>query len=288
MNYASDALWWRLKKTIVRDLASLLTAPPPWISSVELPVSILLGDDGFRFLLSLDEKPDDLYLFLKKHGAYHTHLGVYAERLLHYWFLHAPHSRLIAHNLPVQNNQRTIGAFDFIVQLNNQIYHLELACKYYASQSDKTESFIGLNKADRLIDKMHKIRQQLALSTQPAAESVLKDLIPESSQLQHASIIRGMLFTPSASQHFQLLVNPLCWQGRHIENWAEFKSQTHNRFYVLDYLSFISPVRVSSNAIVNFNQIKQIRQGMIALVQQRNDGYWYEVERIMKTSHNCN
>ncbi|PIT56161.1 DUF1853 family protein [Snodgrassella alvi] len=283
MNYASDPIWWHLKKTIVRDLASLLTAPSPWISSAELPVSILLGNEGFRFLLSLDEQPDNLYLFLKQHGGYQTHLGVYAERLLYYWFLHAPHSRLIAHNLPVQDNQRTVGAFDFIVQLNDQIFHLELTCKYYGSQSDKAESFIGLSKADRLMDKMHKIKQQLALSIQPAAESTLKDLMLEPGMLQHASIIRGMLFTPSANQHFQAPLHPLCWQGRYIENWAEFEFQEHHRFYVLDHLSFLSPVRVSSNAIVNFNQIKQIRQGMIALVQQHADGYWHEVERIMKT-----
>ncbi|PIT28203.1 DUF1853 family protein [Snodgrassella alvi] len=284
MNYASDPIWWRLRKTIVRDLASLLTAPSPWLSSTELPVSTLLGDEGFRFLLSLDEEPNNLYLFLKQHGAYHTHLGVYAERLLYYWFLHAPHSRLIAHNLPVQDNQRTLGAFDFIVQLNNQIFHLELTCKYYGGLPEKTESFIGLNKADRLIDKMYKIEQQLALSTKPAAKSALKNLSLEPNQLQHASIIRGMLFKQPASQNLQVPLNPLCWQGQYIENWSEFEFQEHYRFHVLDHLSLISPVRVSSNAIVNFNQIKQIQQGMIALVQQHADGYWHEVERIMKTT----
>ena len=38
MNYAQDALWWRLTHPIIRDLASLLTAPPLWRTDCELPV----------------------------------------------------------------------------------------------------------------------------------------------------------------------------------------------------------------------------------------------------------
>ncbi|WLT01534.1 DUF1853 family protein [Snodgrassella alvi] len=285
MNYSSDPIWWRLKKTIVRDLASLLTAPPPWISSAEIPVSVLLGDEGFRFLLSLDEQPESLYLFLKKHGGYQSRLGIYAERLLRYWFLHAPHSRLIAHNVQVQHNQQTLGAFDFIVQLNESIYHLELATKYYGSRSNQPENFTGLNPTDQLINKMHKIQQQLRLSTEPAAENILKDLSLEHEQLQHASIIRGMLFMTEPQQQLPAPLNSLSWQGYYVENWDEFKCSENSRFYVLDHLSFLSPARISSNAIVTFNQIKQIRQGMVAVVEKHTDGCWHEVQRIMKT--NC-
>ena len=47
MNYALDALWWRLTDPDVRALASLLTAPPLWHSGCELPVRELLGEHGF-------------------------------------------------------------------------------------------------------------------------------------------------------------------------------------------------------------------------------------------------
>ncbi len=46
MNYALDALWWKLQTSAVRDLAVLLTAPPPWLSGAELPVRTLLGEGG--------------------------------------------------------------------------------------------------------------------------------------------------------------------------------------------------------------------------------------------------
>lgn len=286
MNYASDPIWWRLKKTIVRDLASLLTAPSPWISTLELPISQLLGDDGFRFLLALDKQPEDLYIFLKKHSGYQSHLGIYAEKLLQYWFLNAPHSQLIAHNLTVMAKQRTAGAMDFIVQLNNQKYHLELACKYYGSYSNKLESFIGLNQSDLLKNKRDKIIQQLALSTSLEAKKSLAKLSVQPEELREASIIRGMLFTPTGNTHFQTPLNPLCWQGRYIEYWSDLEAPEDSRFYLLNHLSLLSPVRISSNAIVNFNQIKQIKQGIIARVQKHEDGYWHEAERIMKKDKN--
>ena len=44
MNYALDALWWKLATPSVRDLATLLTAPPLWQSGCELSVRALLGE----------------------------------------------------------------------------------------------------------------------------------------------------------------------------------------------------------------------------------------------------
>lgn len=286
MKYASDPIWWRLKKTIVRDLASLLTAPSPWISTVELPVAQLLGEEGFRFLLALDKQPVDLYKFLKRHTGYQSHLGLYAEKLLQYWFLKAPHSRLIAHNLTIMDKQRTAGAMDFIVQLNNQKYHLELACKYYGSSSDEPDSFIGLNQSDLLKNKKHKIIQQLALSTCLEGKKSLANLSVQPEELRQASIIRGMLFTPTGNTQFQTPVNPLCWQGKYIEDWSALETTEDSRFYLLNHLSLLSPARISSNAIVNFNQIKQIKQGIIAIVQKHKDGNWHETERIMKKDKN--
>ena len=44
MNYALDALWWKLSHPSVRDLATLLTAPPLWQSGCELSVLELLAN----------------------------------------------------------------------------------------------------------------------------------------------------------------------------------------------------------------------------------------------------
>ena len=89
MNYAQDALWWKLESAWVRDLAGLLTAPALWRTGQELPVAELLGDRGFRLLLDWDGQP-------APEGLAHERLGHYAENLLAYWLQHAPHSRLLA------------------------------------------------------------------------------------------------------------------------------------------------------------------------------------------------
>lgn len=101
MNYALDALWWKLTSQPVRDLASLLTAPPLWQSGCELSVRELLGERGFRYLLALDADPAPLTDYLAQRAPFDHRLGIYAEELLAFWFTNAPHTKLHAYNLTV-------------------------------------------------------------------------------------------------------------------------------------------------------------------------------------------
>ena len=82
MNYALDALWWRLTDPNVRDLAAILTAPPLWHSGCELPLRELLGETGFRYLLALDSNPAPLQQHLAAEAPFAHRLGFYAESLL--------------------------------------------------------------------------------------------------------------------------------------------------------------------------------------------------------------
>ena len=85
MNYALDALWWRLADPHVRALAALLTAPAPWHSGCEMPVRTLLGAHGFRFLLALNDDPAPLAAHLAVEAPHAGRLGRYAESLLAFW-----------------------------------------------------------------------------------------------------------------------------------------------------------------------------------------------------------
>ena len=138
MNYALDALWWKLTNPSVCALATLLTAPPLWQSGCELSVRALLGEYGFRYLLDLDGNPSPLDDYLAEHAPFGNRLGIYAERLLVFWFAHAPHTELHAYNLPVFSDDLTQGAADFIASINGKPYHIELTCKYYGSGSGKS------------------------------------------------------------------------------------------------------------------------------------------------------
>ena len=172
MNYALDAIWWRLRHPAVRDLAALLTAPPLWHSGCELPIPRLLGSQGFRFLLSLDDVPAPLTQWLEQEAPFGHRLGRYAESLLAFWLAHAPHCQLIARNHPVHSESgQTLGAADFLCLLDSAPYHLELTCKYYGGTTPA--DFQGLNPADTLLSKAAKLQQQCHLFHTPQARSQL-------------------------------------------------------------------------------------------------------------------
>ena len=172
MNYALDAIWWRLSHPAVRDLASLLTAPPLWHSGCELPIPRLLGSQGFRFLLSLDNAPAPLTQWLEQEAPFGHRLGRYAESLLTFWLAHAPHCQLIARNHPVRSESgQTLGAADFLCLLDSAPYHLELTCKYYGGTAPA--DFQGLNPADTLLGKAAKLHQQCHLFHTPQARAQL-------------------------------------------------------------------------------------------------------------------
>ena len=81
MNYALDALWQHLHHPRTRTLAALLTAPPPWRSGREIPVSLLLGSHGFRLLEQWDRQPESQPQALQNADEQQA-LGRYAESLL--------------------------------------------------------------------------------------------------------------------------------------------------------------------------------------------------------------
>ncbi|HEZ4279748.1 TPA: DUF1853 family protein, partial [Neisseria meningitidis] len=157
MNYALDALWWKLTSQPVRDLASLLTAPPLWQSGCELSVRELLGEHGFRYLLALDADPTRLTDYLAQRAPFGHRLGIYAEELLAFWFANAPHAELLAHNLTVSGSDgSTQGAADFVARLNGKPCHIELTCKYYGG-TGKPEDMRGLDPKDTLLGKAAKL-----------------------------------------------------------------------------------------------------------------------------------
>ncbi|WP_037587115.1 DUF1853 family protein [Stenoxybacter acetivorans] len=310
MNYALDALWWRLHTPQVRDLASLLTAPAPWLSGSELPITDLLSEHGFRYLLALDDNPAALSAYLNAEQPFPRSLGRYAEHLLAFWFSHAPHTELLAHNTPVyQADGTTSGALDFIARLNGKIYHIELACKYYGSDSEN--NFAGLNPQEHLTEKIQKIQQQLALSASPLCEPLLAKLNIRADELHRASLLRGMLFLPNGNRLPENglinpaknarvngqkgnrlpengLINPLAWFGVYGTDWQVILNRLNlpedSRFAPIDRMALLSPVRVIESETQAIGNINTIQHGMAALLNQRADGCWHEVQRIMKVS----
>lgn len=116
------------------------------------------------------------------------------EQILRFYFEQHPDWQLIAQNKVIEDNGITIGEIDFIVMRlsREEIYHLEVAAKFFLRLDDL---YWGPNKNDRLdlkIDKL--VKKQLKLTEQPAAQSWLVGLTIMPGKLLKRCHIKGLLF----------------------------------------------------------------------------------------------
>ncbi|SFH20388.1 DUF1853 family protein [Modicisalibacter xianhensis] len=202
---SSRELAW-LRHPQVRDLAWLLQAPD--LLSTPFPgrpslVALGLADPDERraWLNDMECRPQALEAMT---GPRLTgRLGHYHEVLWHFLLDSAPGTRLLAHNLPVRDDKRTLGEIDVLYSARNdpQPIHLELAIKYYLGlpqgpgAADSQARWIGPGCADSLaIKRQRTIVSQLPLSHTHEARAVLRPYTDQ-TPLQHLAM-PGTLFHP--------------------------------------------------------------------------------------------
>jgi len=193
--------WGHLRRARVRALAWLLDAPdlldandPLWagrIATLE-PVTPELAD----WLARLDRDPASLDEALGT--KVHTRLGLYAEKLMAFYF--QQQGRLVAHGLQVRASPNdTIGEFDFLLDSGpGSLEHIEFATKFYLLDGESGQQFdalVGPNLADSLGIKMRKVfERQLSLGEHPAAQALLPRPVSAARAL-----VKGWLFYPAGS-----------------------------------------------------------------------------------------
>ncbi|MBN3749774.1 DUF1853 family protein [Burkholderia sp. Se-20373] len=189
-----------LHDVAVRDLGwllaspSLLTAVPdaplarPWLDAV--------GQSAVEaWLAALDAQPEPLHRALD--GFRPTRLGRYAECLLEYFLTHGPSLRLVAANLPLRSNGKTLGEVDFLVDApDGQRLHWELAVKCYlcapVQAGASLADFVGPNLVDRFDRKRRRLLEhQLRLGDRDGFAR-LGYGAPSDAQM----FIKGWLFYP--------------------------------------------------------------------------------------------
>lgn len=193
--------WGHLRRARVRALAWLLDSPdlldaaaPHWQGRIASTGTVT--PEVARWLADLDHDPAPLDAAL---GArVHTRLGLYAEKLMAFYF--KQQGRLVAHGLQIRANRNdTVGEFDFLLDAGpDALEHIEFATKFYLLQGEAGQEFdalVGPNLADSLGAKMRKIfGRQLELGAHPAAQP----LLPRPVTLARA-LVKGWLFYPSGS-----------------------------------------------------------------------------------------
>jgi uncharacterized protein len=254
--------WGELNDPHVRALAWLLDAPdllapaaPQWQGKIG---SIKIDSDRIRNWLSeLDSRPGELHAWLNLPAV--SRLGRYAERLMAFYFTHE--GKLIAHGVQLRGaNQQTVGEFDFLLDHENSVLHIELATKFYlletgsraSSRPPAMDYFIGPNLADTLGLKMRKIiDRQLALGQHDAARAQL----PRQVDMAKA-LVKGWLFYHARET---IDADALGLSNNHCRGFwctsSELAQRPEQHFVILPRLSWLPPVKSKLDQVLSKDQL---------------------------------
>ena len=179
---------WR--HPLVRDLGwlcltpDLLRMPCPGRPGLD---ELGLSKGGWRdYLNRLEAAPEVLEDWVA--DAMNARLGHYHERLWQFLLESSPNTRLLAHNLPVMRERRTLGELDIVYRQAGcrQPIHLEVAIKFYLGlvegpgEDTDQARWVGPGCADSLAGKRsHLYHHQLPLIDTPEARLAVNEFTGE-------------------------------------------------------------------------------------------------------------
>lgn len=245
----------------VRDLAWVIGSPGLLEGSYPAYHEQVVDDAWCRaqlhactpWLTALDLAPHTLHNFIATRPT--RRLGHYFESLIAFWLTHMPDTQIIATNLQVQDEQRTLGEYDFLFRdAGTDVCHWEAAVKFYLQLEPLAEqrAFIGPGTRDRLDLKLNRVFQhQLALGYTHAGQSAL----PPGIKLgKTQAFIKGYLFYHAStviniSTHGVSAEHLRGWWVRHtLEKIPQLSIE--NRWIILPRLRWLAPARLPADAEV--------------------------------------
>ncbi len=271
-------------------------------SSAELVIDDLWCEQQFQqhwnWLCALDANPQPLLDWLKP--RYNPRLGYYFESLVEFWLRHAFADQLLVSHLPVKNEQRTLGEFDYLLSDSSKqiIYHWEVAVKFYLhyQQPDGRVLWYGPNPRDRLDIKLQRLlHHQLALSSLPEAAGALRYAGLAGSVLPRL-LLKGYLFYPSTQDWRNPSFLPEL-SPQHLRGWWTYldpfeipNAHKERCWLYLPRLQWLAPAvsGESNNGLMNFQQLHSFcldlllrnqKPPLIAEMCFTEAGGWQEVSR---------
>ena len=269
---------YQYKTREVRDLAWACFSPALFHSEN-------LSDDGQNiancglgltaprqsWLQALDKRPAALHEHLKK--LHSNRLGLYFESLWHFFLQSDSEVDLIAHNLPIRDEGRTVGEFDclYYCHQRQRHFHLELAVKYYLSHRQTTDKqrtshwreWLGPSNTDHLDRKInHLIQRQIQLGDHPVARIELDKLGIDT--LTKEVEIKGYLFQslsdPLSAPYAHNHQNKLC-QWMTVEELASYiGAEKSSLFCLLPKPQWLAPARsnTAGNALLEGGSLSEL------------------------------
>ena len=156
-----------------------------------------LYQQSFDWLKTVDDDPAELEALLGRQRD--KRLGKYFETLWFYWLSHNPRYEVIANNLQIILEGKTLGEIDFILldKDTGQTLHWELAVKFYLGTGDtrKMGNWFGPNTRDRLDIKVdHLMHKQSVITCNLEVQQWLQQqgIVID----QCAVVLKGRLYFP--------------------------------------------------------------------------------------------
>ncbi|WP_256665912.1 DUF1853 family protein [Pseudomonas sp. 8Z] len=284
----------------VRDLIWTLLSPPLLAATAKaqrhpLQASIWQREPErlHAWLLQQEQSPAALLSWLT-HKPLHR-LGLYYERLWQFALHAAPDLEVVAANLPLRQNGKTLGEMDLLLRDAEGEHHLELAVKFYlgprTADGADTTHWLGPNGHDRLDLKLaHLTRQQLPLSSRREARSTLRLLHME--QPAAAFWMSGYLFQPWP----QGCTPPRGASDAHLRghwlyrrDWADFAAQHPGACWQpLPRLAWLARARVEASERWPEENVQQwlhaqpehAKTQLLVRLEEDQTGDWLEVQRL--------
>lgn len=109
--------------------------------------------------------------------------------------------KIIAENIQIQDNKRTVGELDCLLLQNGNPIHLEIIYKFYLYDSSvgntEIEHWIGPNRRDSLIQKLTKLKEkQLPLLYNKKTKPYLEKLNLIAKNIRQQVYFKAQLFVP--------------------------------------------------------------------------------------------
>lgn len=167
-------------------------------------------------------------------------LGHQIEQVFLQLVQHSNKYEVLLHNLPIKNEERTLGEIDFILKdlRSSQQVHVELTYKFYlldTSIKDPILRWIGPNRKDRLFDKLEKIKNQhFKLSHSSIWYKTLYNNGLFYKNIENRTCFKAQLFMPYTNGNIEIHpLNPACIAGYWI-GLKEFQNENfrHCQYYL--------------------------------------------------------
>ena len=155
-------------------------------------------------------------------------LGKRAEKFFESGIKSADQYKLIAKNIQIIQSGITMGEIDFVLfdRERDSYVHVELAFKLYLLDPDSgkgLDRWIGPNRRDRLVDKLHKLKTQ---QFPKLFDSIIAEIFSEksinTSEVEQRLYLPGQLFVPHGSNVQISTLNPDAVAGVYM-GFSDFK-----------------------------------------------------------------